>query len=56
MKEWCLNCKHFILKLMLNGYDGICEEHGCFTKANYKCEKFCYGKNEIYKKEEKQKR
>lgn len=47
----CANCKHFIAKLMLNGYHGVCEEHNAFTTFSYKCDQFRYGRNEIYEKE-----
>ena len=44
----CLRCKNFIFKLMLNGYDGVCEKHNAFTKFKYKCDDFSYGRNKIY--------
>ena len=48
----CFHCENFILKLMLNGYDGVCEKHGCFTNFGYICDDFKRGKNRIYKKGE----
>lgn len=46
----CMNCKHFIYKMMLNGFDGYCEKQDEFTRFGYKCDDFSYGRNKIYDK------
>jgi len=46
----CIHCKYFILKLMLNGYDGICDhsDHEGFTHFKDNCDDFYPGKHPIY--------
>ena len=39
-KKICLFCEHFQLKVMLNGYDGVCDEHGMFSGAKQSCDQF----------------
>lgn len=50
-EKCCLRCKGFILKIMFNGYHGICTKHGglCdFVRFEEVCEDFEAGQNEIY--------
>lgn len=46
----CIRCKSFIFKIMLNGYDGICEKHDCFTGFINYCDDFERGQNNIYER------
>lgn len=47
----CMNCKHFIFKIMLNGYGGYCELDYKNKRLRDCCEEnFQYGKNEIYQR------
>ena len=39
-KKICLFCEHFQLKVMLNGYDGVCDEHGMFAGMLHSCDQF----------------
>lgn len=48
-KPICMKCKHFIHKLMLNGYDGYCEVLKGFVTLSTCCTEFCEGRNKIYK-------
>lgn len=36
----CIWCEHFTVKLMLNGYNGICEKQGIFTRFEEHCEEW----------------
>lgn len=36
----CIWCEHFTIKLMLNGYNGICEKQGIFTRFEEHCEEW----------------
>lgn len=41
--EFCLNCKYFRIKLMLNGYDGVCyveDKLLDYKKLDWWCEKY----------------
>ena len=49
----CLYCVNFIFKLMLNGYDGVCDKDGKMViMLNDACDDFFPGRNEIYRKGE----
>ena len=39
-REKCIFCKHFTVKIMLNGYNGICEKQGCFTRFKGHCDQW----------------
>lgn len=36
----CIGCKNFTLKIMLNGFDGICEKHMDYIRFNDSCDDF----------------
>ena len=36
----CIFCKHFTVKVMLNGYRGICEKRGQFTVFKANCDQW----------------
>lgn len=47
--EFCLNCKHFTIKILLNGYDGVCDAEDRlldFKKLGWWCEKYERMENE----------
>ena len=33
----CIKCKHFIVKIMLNGFDGTCNKKSEYVKFMNKC-------------------
>ena len=51
----CLKCKHYIFKMMMNGYHGICDNRqlgdGEYVRADGYCEDFEKGRNKIYESE-----
>ena len=51
----CIQCKHFIFKMMMNGYHGICDNRqlgdGAYVKRDGYCEDFEKGRNRIYESE-----
>ena len=50
MKGTCLKCDHFIYKLMLNGYHGMCDakpaDEICFVRFDDSCDKWEPGEKE----------
>lgn len=51
-KPICMECEHFIHKLMLNGYDGYCEVLKQFVVLPMGCSEFSEGRHKIYKEEQ----
>lgn len=49
----CLYCVNFIFKLMLNGYDGVCDKDGKMVMLKDNCDDFFPGRNKIYRKGER---
>lgn len=49
-QRWCNHCKHFIFKIMLNGFHGVCDKDGRFVIIDDTCDNFERGQNEIYQK------
>ena len=52
----CIYCVNFIYKLMLNGYNGVCDKDGKMVRLTDACDDFLPGRNKIYRKGEQDER
>jgi hypothetical protein len=50
----CIYCVNFIYKLMLNGYDGVCDKDGKMVGFVDACDDFLPWRNEMYRSMEQE--
>lgn len=52
----CIYCVNFIFKLMLNGYNGVCDKDGKMVRLTDACDDFLSGRNKIYRERKQDER